>query len=375
MILLRHSFPLLSLLFLLSFLSLPHLTNCNIVIACRCSDGVIIGTDSLSVSGALVGNRVSECVFSLGESTVICCASGQSDFQHLVSDLRAFIRSCNGDVKTSSIARFARRLVNQKYRNTHLIIAGSDGRDKNTGNGRNTDGNHPTGGNDSGDSIGSTSVLDIGVGGTNSAVEVGTSYNSSGNNVSPAGHDNTGSDIDCDSAKSAANILIASHVNNDDLSHSDDVSSGVDNGGTYDDMYSVHEILSGGTLISQDYALAGSGSDCVVTLMDDLFPSDIVTSSSNGRGIFPSSILPSRDHLGGGGIEGVEGVGSGGVGVASKASPLPPTSSQRVAPSLPTVEASAGRVRRVLRASKTFDPRTGAELRVWSFTKQGLKLI
>jgi 20S proteasome alpha/beta subunit len=65
----------------------------NIVIACRCSDGIVIGSDSLSVSGTLIGNRVSQSVYELGPNAVICCAGGYSDFHHMLNDLKSCIRS------------------------------------------------------------------------------------------------------------------------------------------------------------------------------------------------------------------------------------------------------------------------------------------
>lgn len=271
---------------------LPLSIRSNIIVVSRCSDGVIIGSDSLSVSGALVGNRVSECVYRLGENTVICCASGQSDFRHLLADLRSFIRSADsshsGPVKTSSIARFARRLATQKYRNTHLIIAGSDGRD----------------------SARDSSDGDARDGGSTVGADTADGENSSADGA--RGHGATEAAVNSD-----GNIAV------------------IDSNVSDEDIYSVHEVLSGGTLVSQSFALAGSGSDCVVTLMDDLFP-------SQGEG---------GDERGGGG---------GGTGTLT---------------SLPSIESSVGRIRRVLRASVGFDPRTGSHLRVWSFDKKGLNLI
>lgn len=230
-------------------------TVSNVVIACGCLDGILIGSDSLSVSGSLVGSRVAESVFPLGANTVICCAAGHSDFHRLISDLKGYIRSANtsggGSLKSSSIARHARQLMNQKYRNTHVIIAGYCGvKSKKHANG--------------------------------------------GENNSGSSKDDVINNSSCDTS-----------IREED-----------------DHQFGIHEILSGGTLISQSYALAGSGSDCVITLMDHIFS-------------------PFTGQLGG----------------------------QR------TVGNSVECLRRVLKASIAADPKSGSSPRIWVLNKHGLKLL
>jgi 20S proteasome alpha/beta subunit len=235
-------------------------TISNVVIACGCLDGILIGSDSLSVSGSLVGSRVAESIFPLGTNTVICCAAGHSDFHRLICDLKGYIRSADnsrgGSLKSSSIARYARRLMNQKYRNTHVIIAGYCGE------------------------------------------------KSSGKKRYPNDDDNDGgSSRDDESDGSGCDTSIR---------------------GDGDHQFDVHEILSGGTLISQSYALAGSGSDCVITLMDDIF-------------------TPYTSTLSSGGVR--------------------------------TVGNSVDNIRRVLRACIAADPKSGSQARIWILNEHGLKLL
>ena len=337
--------------FLLLFTLLPQITQSNIVIACRCSDGIIIGCDSLSVSGSLVGNRVAETVYLLGTNTVLCCATGHSDFHRLLSDLKSYIRtadvSSRGTIKTSSIARYARRLVSQKYRSAHLIIAGSDGNKNNRVRIKN--------GIYSGSEKKSTVITP--------------------NGEIPGERENKEIDIDqngIEQEESISRIRTKTehekeHEREHDMEHETEHET---------EEYSVHEILSGGTLITQSFALAGSGSDCVITLMDELFShphsdshtlsqsqtqtqmhtqtektkdielkskSDTNSVSHHAVDIF-STINNNRNK--------VQGMDSG--------------------PSLPTIQESIKRVRKVLRASAQTDPKSGSYLRVWGLDRDGL---
>jgi 20S proteasome alpha/beta subunit len=285
------------------FALLPYSTISNIVIACTCSDGVLIGSDSLSVSGSLVGNRLAESVFLLGTNTVVCCASGQSDFQHLLSDLKSFIRSAKaydgGVPNVASIARYARKLVNQKYRKAHLIIAGSDAF--------------------------SGSDLD----------EVRDIKDSFDKKVSR----NHGSDD---------SVIVANHPTAcAETTISDIEMKGKNN--RKESRYNVHEILSGGTLISQPFALAGSGSDCVLTLMEELFARDFNSESD----IIEKDIVPcssSEDFW----------------------------TRNKIRSSLTkfrSMQTSVGLMKKVLKAALRADPKTGSALRVWSLDGDGLRLL
>jgi 20S proteasome alpha/beta subunit len=329
--------------FLLLFTLLPHITQSNIVIACRCSDGIIIGCDSLSVSGSYVGNRVAETVFLLGTNTVLCCATGHSDFHHLLSDLKSFIRtadvSSGGTIKTSSIARYARRLVTQKYRSAHLIIAGSDGTKNNRGRSK----------NDIDSSSGKKSTV------------------ITPNGDIPADSDETGKDL-----KQGSVEIISSEQ--DQLVSSIRIGTETEHETEHDQEYSVHEILSGGTLISQSYASAGSGSDCVITLMDELFTQSDSNSLSESLSRTQTKTQKQVDifsitnnhktkstgkiHGNGNGNGNGEGNCEGRGGDSGS--------------SLPTIKDSLGRMRKVLRASAQNDPKSGSSLRVWGLDRDGL---
>lgn len=127
-------------------------TLASTVVVSKCSDGIIIGSDSLAVSGPLVRNRVARNVYDLeGADSIICCCSstsGQADFHHLLTDLQRFLRSNREDedlaiaydsdndgtrrigqfrkISTSALARYARRLITKKYRKAHVVIAGAE---------------------------------------------------------------------------------------------------------------------------------------------------------------------------------------------------------------------------------------------------------
>ena len=111
-------------------------TVCSTIVVSKFSDGIIIGADSLSVSGPIINNRVTQHVFSLaGADAVVCCctsSTGHADFHHLLMDLQRHLKlsshAAGGRYKVgvSGLARFARRLVAQKYRKAHLVIAGVD---------------------------------------------------------------------------------------------------------------------------------------------------------------------------------------------------------------------------------------------------------
>lgn len=278
----------------------PYSTISNIVIACTCNDGVLIGCDSLSVSGTLVGNRLAESVFLLGTNTVVCCASGQSDFQHLMSDLNSFVRSAKlydgGIPNAASIARYARKLVNQKYRKAHLIIAGSD--------------------------VFSAISLD-GIG-----VDEGSKIGDSEGDISTV-------------------------VTNDSTTGAETNLNDVKIRRKYDEKgssYNVHEILSGGTLVSQSFALAGSGSDCVLTLMEELFSHELNSEGDILEKETVSSSLSTEDFW-----------------VKNKNPPSPV--------SFRSMQSSLLPMKKVLRAALRADPKTGSTLRVWGLDHNGLRQL
>ena len=295
-------------LWLFIFALFPNTTISNIVIACTCSDGVLIGSDSLSVSGTLIGNRLAESVFLLGTNTVICCASGQSDFQHLLLDLNSFVRSAKvydgGIPNVASIARYARKLVNQKYRKAHLIIAGSD-------------------------VFSATDFIDV------DNTEALTDANLNGSNGSG-------------SNEIEISAIVASYpTTGADTSLNDlEINSKYE---MRDSVYNVHEILSGGTLVSQPFALAGSGSDCVVTLMEELFSQD---ADPEGDIIEKEIATP---------------LSTEDFWIKNRI----PSSPMRYR----SMQSSVALLKKVLRAAQRSDPKTGSTLRVWGLNNDGLRQL
>ena len=102
-----------------------------IIIAVRCSDGIVLGSDGLSVSGSIfTDNRSEKKIYLLNDSTALCCAEGGEQFYHLYNDLRSAVEShdslCeeNERLSLSAIAHMARNLIYKKYPNIHMILAG-----------------------------------------------------------------------------------------------------------------------------------------------------------------------------------------------------------------------------------------------------------
>jgi len=110
------------------YLRLSHATT---IIAVKCIDGVVIAADSLrtaSPNSAMIANRMNRKIFLITPSTAVCCAAGDAQFKDLFSDLLSAVsghrRMFDDEVEASTISYIARRLVHQKYRSCHLIIAG-----------------------------------------------------------------------------------------------------------------------------------------------------------------------------------------------------------------------------------------------------------
>lgn len=110
-----------------------HLRVCNAstIIAVKCIDGIMIVADSLgtaSPNSAMIANRMNRKIFLITPSTAVCCAAGDAQFKDLYSDLLSVVNGhealYDDELDASAISYIARRLVNQKYRSCHLIIAG-----------------------------------------------------------------------------------------------------------------------------------------------------------------------------------------------------------------------------------------------------------
>lgn len=113
-------------------------TEATTVIAAKCSDGIVLAADSLSANGGggiLISSRTSKKVFMLTQSTAICTVAssgnGAVHFQQLYNELRETIRShqtsFESTLTSSAIINVARQLVNNKYNEAHVVIAGWEG--------------------------------------------------------------------------------------------------------------------------------------------------------------------------------------------------------------------------------------------------------
>lgn len=100
------------------------------VLAVRCADGIIIGSDSMDSSGIFIGNRFSQKIFRVSPLTVVCCASFGSDFSQLCADLRATARraiAIDGcGLGTRALAHYARQLIHDRYPESHIVLAGCE---------------------------------------------------------------------------------------------------------------------------------------------------------------------------------------------------------------------------------------------------------
>ncbi len=101
------------------------------IAAVRCRDGIVIAADSISTANSYVAHKQLRKLFLLTPSTALCCVSeGSADFGRLYDDLRETVKSheleCGQTLGTKAIAHYARKLMSSKYREAHVLIAGSD---------------------------------------------------------------------------------------------------------------------------------------------------------------------------------------------------------------------------------------------------------
>ena len=187
---------------LLLLLIIINRSNCTIVAAFRCLDGIIVGSDGINLNkkgGSYINSRSSERMIEISEGCIMCSidVEGNSVFKSLCSDIQKEIRknlffrstkysNKSKSIPAHSIAKLARQLIHDKYHKAHVIVAGWDSK-----------------------------------------------YNSE-------------SKI---------------KENNEDSSKSKIV-------------YSIHEILPGGSMIKGDYIVGGSGSEAAVSLIQELFSNE-----------------------------------------------------------------------------------------------------
>jgi 20S proteasome alpha/beta subunit len=109
--------------------------NCTII-AIKCADGIVLGSDSLLTGSSLIGSRSARKVFLLTEKIAICSGSengGGSDFFNLCNDLKeeifkdsldGFMWDSEHELKAYNLYKRARQLVYTKYSSVHAIICG-----------------------------------------------------------------------------------------------------------------------------------------------------------------------------------------------------------------------------------------------------------
>lgn len=105
--------------------------DCTCISAIKCIDGVVIASDSLAVSGSLVGNRETIKIKQLTNNVVICCAAGFKLFQQLFDDLESDVKhhrlSYQSELSIQSIANYIRRkLYSRSNSDTHILVIGID---------------------------------------------------------------------------------------------------------------------------------------------------------------------------------------------------------------------------------------------------------
>lgn len=115
-------------------------TNGALLLAVKCTDGIILGTDSFSTMSSsqqsLNQNSAFNSVFPLSDKIAICYVSGSISFYELHDDIQQELikyKMDNGIYDTSvqmsvkSCAALARRLIYAKYHRVHCIVAGMNG--------------------------------------------------------------------------------------------------------------------------------------------------------------------------------------------------------------------------------------------------------
>lgn len=137
-----------------------------------------------------------------------------------------------------------------------------------------------------------------------------------------------------------------------------------------DTTWSIHEILPGGSLIQQNYAVAGSGANVVVPLLDEFLYLESDTPSvenqhtitktlpvkNSNKIIWKSEIHKNSDYR------------STNTFLAETNPSSLTTSRAKHEPKLPSTMHAIAAARRALRSAISLDPRSGGISNVWSFT-------
>jgi 20S proteasome alpha/beta subunit len=96
----------------------------------KCTDGLVIGSDTQSSSGNFIGDRETNKIFRLNNNAVLCCVSGSSDFMSLFnrihSDISLYETLYNQHFFVSDLATYCRRLIHLKYSSAHILLIGFD---------------------------------------------------------------------------------------------------------------------------------------------------------------------------------------------------------------------------------------------------------
>lgn len=141
----KYNFSLTMLISLFLLLFIHYCVKATVIVAARCSDGIVIGADSLTVGGAgnslnainhhsrvVVGNLISHRhtnkFFPISQDCCLCYVRGESEFQRLLTDVksvdlsRQFLPSRR--LSVAETAKYCRLLINKKYPSVHIILVG-----------------------------------------------------------------------------------------------------------------------------------------------------------------------------------------------------------------------------------------------------------
>jgi 20S proteasome alpha/beta subunit len=117
-----------------------HFVKASVVVVIQCTDGILIGTDSISSIGSmsskqsLVQNRFSKTIFPIDKHTCLCYVAGSSDFFNLYDDVLRFAMTFQSDsisdsshtptIPAASIASYVRHLISARYPKVHTLVLG-----------------------------------------------------------------------------------------------------------------------------------------------------------------------------------------------------------------------------------------------------------
>ena len=136
------------LVYILIFTSCIYLSHSSIVIAGKCSEGVVICCDSqFSQGGRIVSSREASRLYKLTDDIAICYVSGAAKhFCSLCQDLDELIltdRYNNIPIRhqhSEAIAHYTRRLAYDRYPSVHAVLVGINKKASNNNNNNNNNG-------------------------------------------------------------------------------------------------------------------------------------------------------------------------------------------------------------------------------------------